>query len=116
MTTTESARSTGIAPTVTDVAERRRYEIAVDGVLVGIAEYRRRPGVISFIHTEIDPSRMGEGLGTLLVKAALNSARAEGLAVLPYCPFVRNFIDRHRGEYLDLVPVDRRAMFALADA
>jgi predicted GNAT family acetyltransferase len=116
MTTTESARSTGIAPTVTDVSERRRYEIAVDGVLVGIAEYRRRPGVISFIHTEIDPSRMGEGLGTLLVKAALNSARAEGLAVLPYCPFVRNFIDRHRGEYLDLVPVDRRAMFALADA
>ena len=112
MTTTETARSTGIAPTITDVSERRRYEIAIDGVVVGIAVYRRRPGVISFIHTEIDPSRKGEGLGTLLIRAALDSARAEGLAVLPYCPFVRNFIDRHR-EYLDLVPVERRAMFAL---
>ena len=112
MTTTETARSNGIAPTITDVSERRRYEIAIDGVVVGIAEYRRRPGVISFIHTEIDPSRKGEGLGTLLIRAALDSARAEGLAVLPYCPFVRNFIDRHR-EYLDLVPVERRAMFAL---
>ena len=112
MTTTETARSNGIAPTITDVSERRRYEIAIDGVVVGIAEYRRRPGVISFIHTEIDPSRKGEGLGTLLIKAALDSARAAGLAVLPYCPFVRNFIDRHR-EYLDLVPVERRAMFAL---
>jgi len=116
MTTTENARSTGIEPTITDVSERRRYEIAVDGVVVGIAEYRRRPGVISFIHTEIDPSRKGEGLGTLLIKAALDSARAAGLAVLPYCPFVRNFIDRHRDEYLDLVPVKRRAMFALDDA
>ena len=116
MTTTETARSNGIAPTITDVSERRRYEIAIDGVVVGIAEYRRRPGVISFIHTEIDPSRKGEGLGTLLVKAALDSARAAGLAVLPFCPFVRNFIDRHRGDYLDLVPVERRAMFALDDA
>ena len=115
MTTTETARSNGIAPTITDVSERRRYEIAIDGAVVGIAEYRRRPGVISFIHTEIDPSRKGEGLGTLLVRAALDSARAAGLAVLPYCPFVRNFIDRHR-EYLDLVPVERRAMFALDDA
>ena len=115
MTTTETARSNGIAPTITDVSERRRYEIAIDGVVVGIAEYRRRPGVISFIHTEVDPSRKGEGLGTLLVKAALDSARAAGLAVLPYCPFVRNFIDRHRGDYLDLVPVERRAMFALDD-
>jgi len=108
--------SNGIAPTITDVSERRRYEIAIDGVVVGIAEYRRRPGVISFIHTEVDPSRKGDGLGTMLVKAALDSARAAGLAVLPYCPFVRNFIDRHRGDYLDLVPVERRAMFALDDA
>ena len=98
MTTTETARSNGIAPTITDVSERRRYEIAIDGVVVGIAEYRRRPGVISFIHTEVDPSRKGDGLGTMLVKAALDSARAAGLAVLPYCPFVRNFIDRHRGD------------------
>ena len=115
MTTAQSARLTGIAPTITDVSERRRFEIAVDGVVVGFAEYRRRPGVISFTHTEIDPSREGEGLGTLLVKAALDKARAEGLAVQPYCPFVRRFIARHR-EYLDLVPVARRAMFALDDA
>ena len=72
------------------------------------------PGVITFIHTEIDPAREGEGLGTHLVKAALDTARAEGLAVLPYSPCVRDFIDRHR-EYLDLVPVERRAKFALDD-
>jgi aryl-alcohol dehydrogenase-like predicted oxidoreductase len=41
-------------------------------------------------------------------------ARAQGLAVLPFCPFVRGFIDGHR-EYLDLVPVERRAKFGLDD-
>ncbi len=102
------------APTVTDASDRRRFEIAIDGAVLGFAEYRRRPGVISFIHTEIDPARNGEGLGTLLVKAALDTARAEGLAVLPYCPFIQGFINRHR-DYLDLVPVERRAKFALAD-
>jgi predicted GNAT family acetyltransferase len=112
--TTLRAQSDAMAPTVTDVSDRRRFEIEVDGAVLGFAEYRRRPGVITFLHTEIDPAHEGEGLGTLLVKAALDTARAEGLAVLPYCPFVRGFIDRHR-EYLDLVPVERRANFTLDD-
>jgi uncharacterized protein len=112
--TTLRAQSHAMAPIVTDVSDRRRFEIAIDGAVLGFAEYRRRPGVISFIHTEIDPARQGEGLGTLLVKTALDTARAEGLAVLPYCPFVQSFINRHR-EYLDLVPVERRAKFTLDD-
>jgi predicted GNAT family acetyltransferase len=81
---------------------------------MSFAEYRRRPGAISFIHAEINPARNGEGLGTLLVKGALDAARAEGLAVLPYCPFDQRLINRHR-DYFDLVPAERRAKFALAD-
>jgi len=38
-------------------SDRRRFEIAVDGAVLGFAEYRRRPGVITSIHTEIDPAR-----------------------------------------------------------
>ena len=111
---TMRARADALAPTVTDAPDRSRFEIAIDGAVLGFAEYRRRPGFISFLHTEIDPARNGEGLGTLLVKAALDSARAEGLAVLPYCPFVQGYIARHR-EYLELVPAGRRAKFALDD-
>lgn len=48
VTTTLSAPSDAMAPTVTDVSDRRRFEIAVDGAVLGFAEYRRRPGVISF--------------------------------------------------------------------
>ena len=50
----------------------------------------------------------------LSVKSDTLTTRAQGLAVLPFCPFVRGFIDRHR-EYLDLVPVERRAKLGLGD-
>lgn len=106
------AQSDALAPNVTDVPDRKRFEITADGTVLGFAEYRRRPGVIAFTHTEIDPSHEGEGLGTLLIKSALDTARAQGLAVIPICPFVQRFIARHH-EYLDLVPVQRRKKFAL---
>ena len=56
--------------------------------------------------------RTGEGLGGQLVRAALDSARAEGLSVLPFCPFVRGYIEGHP-EYVDLVPADQRKEFGL---
>lgn len=102
------------APTVSDASDRKRFEIAIGETVVGHVEYRRRPGVISLLHTEIDPAHNGEGLGTLLINSVLDAARAQGLAVQPYCPFVQSFIARHR-EYLDLVPVERRANFGLDD-
>ena len=54
----------------------------------------------------------GHGLGSQLVRAALSDARSEGLAGLPFCPFVRAYIAGHT-EYLDLVPEDMRAKFDL---
>jgi uncharacterized protein len=103
-----------MTPTVTDVPERERFEIAIDGATVGFAQYRRAPGTISFVHTQIEREHEGEGLAATLVTAALDAARAEGLDVLPFCPYVRGFIDRHR-EYLDLVPAGRRSEFGLGD-
>ena len=101
---------------VVDVPDRSRFEIRVDGEVAGFTEYRRRPGLIAFIHTLTDPRFEGQGLASDLVRTALSEARAEGLSVLPFCPFVRGYIGRHT-EYLDLVPEDMRARFDLpADA
>jgi uncharacterized protein len=102
---------------VLDVPEHFRFEIRVDGELAGFTEYRRRPGLIAFTHTLIDPRFEGQGLASRLVQTALSEARSEGLAVLPFCPFVRGYIARHSEEYLDLVPGDLRDAFELsADA
>jgi predicted GNAT family acetyltransferase len=101
---------TAVAVTQDEALER--YEIAVDGEVAGFAEYRLRPGLIAFVHTEIDGRFEGRGLGGKLVAAALDSARSEGLIVLPFCPFVTAYIERHP-EYADLVPADYRERFGL---
>ncbi len=99
---------------VIDVPDRSRFEIRVDGEVAGFTEYRRRAGLIAFIHTLTDPRFEGQGLASQLVRSALDEARADGLSVLPFCPFVRAYIAGHT-EYLDLVPEDMRAKFDLPD-
>jgi uncharacterized protein len=50
----------------------------------------------------LQPSTKGRGLASHLVRFALDEARATGRIVLPFCPFVRSFIQRHPA-YVDLV-------------
>jgi predicted GNAT family acetyltransferase len=107
------AATTAPEVTVGDEPGRQRFEIRVDGEVAGVTEYRRRPGLIAFIHTLIDPRFEGQGLGTRLVTDALSEVRAAGLEVLPFCPFVRAFIANHTAEYLDLVPKRYRSEFGL---
>ncbi|HEV3172830.1 MAG TPA: GNAT family N-acetyltransferase [Actinocrinis sp.] len=99
-------------PRVVDAPERDRFEIFVDERLAGFAEYSRNESAIAFTHTEIDPAFEGRGLGSILARAALDAAREEKLAVLPYCPFIKGWIAKHP-DYLDLVPEGKRAQFGL---
>ena len=97
---------------VRDASDEHRYEITADGELAGYVIYRRRPGLVAFVHTEVDPRFEGRGLASQLVGEALEDARRGGFAVLPFCPFVNGYIDRHR-EYVALVPQEHRARFGL---
>ncbi len=87
---------------VHDQPDRGRFEATVDGELAGFAEYRRENGVITFTHTQVDDAFEGQGVGSTLVRGALDDARAAGLVVRPLCPFVRAYVDRHP-EYQDLL-------------
>jgi predicted GNAT family acetyltransferase len=99
-------------PEVTDNEPEERYEIAADGVVAGFVRYARRPGLVAFVHTEIDARMEGRGLGSTLLRNALADARERGLAVLPFCPFANEYIKRH-AEYQDLVPEGYREEFGL---
>jgi uncharacterized protein len=87
---------------VQDNPDEQRYELLVDGSLLGDLQYRRRPDAVALIHTEVSPSLEGRGLGARLVAGALDDIRARGLQVVPICPFVRAYIRRHP-DYADLV-------------
>jgi predicted GNAT family acetyltransferase len=97
---------------VADAPDRDRYELSIDGEVVGFTAYRARPGRIALIHTEVDEGLQGRGLGDRLIRFALEDARARGLDVLPFCPFVKAFIERHR-EFEALVPGKYREQFGL---
>ena len=97
---------------VRDNPEASRFEILDGDERIGFVDYKLRPGTISFVHTETDPSRQGEGVATVLIRGVLTEARMRGLDVLPFCPFVRGFIVEHR-DFADLVPGDRWGAFGL---
>ncbi len=87
---------------VSNNAELKRYEVKVGDDLAGFAEYMLSNGLITFTHTEIDPAFEGKGLGSELVRFALDDVRATGeRKVLPLCPFVKGWMAKHP-EYQDL--------------
>lgn len=86
---------------VVDNSAAGRFEARVDGQLAYTA-YHRSPGTITFTHTEVPPALEGHGIGAALARAALEHARAEGLRVVPLCPFIAAYIRRHP-EYQSLV-------------
>jgi predicted GNAT family acetyltransferase len=98
---------------ITNNTNTHRFEISVDGAEAGFVEYHDHGDVRAFTHTEIDSAFEGRGLASQLIRHVLDDARANGFEVLPFCPFVRSYIAKH-DEYVDLVPVDRRAEFDLA--
>ncbi|WP_433544149.1 GNAT family N-acetyltransferase (plasmid) [Streptomyces sp. CA-294286] len=90
------------APTVRRVDEAHRYEILVGGTTAGLTAYRDRDDQRVFHHTEVDDAFAGQGLASVLVARALSDVRASGRRIVPVCPYVAKFLDRH-GEFADLV-------------
>lgn len=92
--------------TVRDHTEASRYEAVDDaGVVAGFTEYRPSsadPNVLVFPHTVVDDAFEGQGVGSTLVRGALDAVRAAGQRVRPDCPFVKGYIDKHP-EYADLL-------------
>ena len=80
-----------------------RYEVWADGRLAGYSQYGLAQGRIAFLHTEVYEPYEGLGLATKLARAALDDARERGLLVMPFCPFIAGFFERHLDEYRDLL-------------
>lgn len=86
---------------VKDNPAEGRFELSVGGH-VAASYYKKTPGVITFIHTEVPQALGGQGIGTRLIRGALEAVRRDGLRVVPQCPFVAAFI-RKNPEFNDLV-------------
>jgi predicted GNAT family acetyltransferase len=102
-----------VVPEVRDNPAEQRFEIWVGTERAGELVYRSDGGKgLPLMHTEIDEKFGGQGLGTILIREALDTARAQHQFVMPYCPFVKAFIQKHP-DYVDLVPESARSTFGL---
>lgn len=80
-----------------------RFEATEGSATAGFVEYiQTDAGLIVFTHTEVDRAYEGKGVGSQLARQVLDYSRAEGLSVLPLCPFIAGYIRRH-AEYQDLL-------------
>ena len=85
-----------------DSPDHHRYELRAGHEVVGFLVYRLGDSVITLVHTEVDPAHSGQGHAATLARGALDDARSRGLAVVPSCPYVASYIEKHP-EYADLV-------------
>lgn len=89
--------------TVTDVPERERFEARDEaGVTAGVVTYQLTGTIIAYTHTEVDPEFEGKGVGSILARAVMDDARAKGRTVVPICPFLSKWLEKHR-EYDGIV-------------
>lgn len=104
---------------VTNNAAQSRFELWLNGDLVGILGYydldtnggtirtKRAPAapVVSFLHTVIVEDFGHRGLAAVMVRRALDAAREYGWRVRPVCTYLQRFVAANP-DYQDmLVPV-----------
>jgi uncharacterized protein len=87
---------------VVDNAKKSRYEAYVDDTLAGSVTYRFEQGVLVLVHTEVEAAFERHGVGNRLVSGVLDDVRARGLRIVPVCPFIVAYLERHP-EQADLV-------------
>jgi uncharacterized protein len=97
---------------MTENAAAQHYEAKVGGDVKAFIEYRPTADALMLTHTEVEADMEGRGVGSALVKYALEDIQSRGLKLVPMCPFVAAYIQRHR-EYADLVKPEHRAMYGL---
>ena len=81
-------------PEVTDNPAESRLEIRV-GDELAVLTYRRRADRLILVHTGVPNDLGGHGLAGSLTQAAIAKAAAEGLTMVPLCPFARSWLERH---------------------
>jgi predicted GNAT family acetyltransferase len=80
-----------------------RFTLATSAGIAVLTYREVDTATLDFDHTFVPPALRGGGIASRLTGRALDYARARGAKVIPSCPFVAVYIERHP-EYRDLLP------------
>ncbi len=94
--------STSTEPTVSRETDPDRFEVSVDGQVAGFTQFVDVGGQRIFFHTEIGEEFGGRGLAAVVVEQALTATRGDGLRIVPVCPYVKKYVQKHH-DFDDIV-------------
>ena len=77
-----------------DNEARDRFELDVEGKTAFVT-YRKSPGAITLVHTEVPPDLGGRGIASKLARATLDAVRAQGQKLTVKCDFIQSFMTKH---------------------
>ena len=75
--------------------EENRFALLDGEAMIGEAAYVQHGDRRIFYHTVVDPAYGGRGLAGDLVASALRETMDAGVVVVPVCPYVRSWLERH---------------------
>ncbi|HXR71532.1 GNAT family N-acetyltransferase [Actinocrinis sp.] len=87
--------STDMSIEIRDEREEGRYGAYLDGRRIGYATWVKVHDTVVLPHAEVDSAWERQGIGSMLARRAFEDAKADGLTVLPLCPFMRRWADLH---------------------
>src|ERR1700688_1889321 len=70
-------------------------ELEIEGNIAFI-DYKLLRDTLFLIHTEVPPGLKGKGLGSAIVQKALQYAKDNNYKIVPICPFVQSYLERHK--------------------
>lgn len=84
----------------------QRYQAQVGEDMAELT-YHRDGDKITYVHTEVPDEMEGRGIGGSLARTALEDARAQNLRIVPKCPFVAAYVQKHEEYHSLLTPEER---------
>lgn len=88
-----------MAQAVTDNRAMNRFELAV-GTQTVFANYRRNGQTLVISYVEAPPSLRGTGAAGRLMEGVAETARTEGLKIVPLCSYAALWMRRNRQDDL----------------
>lgn len=80
---------------IRDNRHKHRFELDTDGKLSFVVYQTVDDETLALVHTEVDPSLEGRGIGSQLVAGVLDYVDRAKLKIVPLCPFVASYLKRH---------------------
>lgn len=72
-----------------------RYEVHVDDELAGVIEFHDDGDRLDMVHTEVFEKHRGGPVASTLASEALADAAHRDRSVIPSCPYIARYLDRH---------------------